>query len=512
MQRRQFLAGSLAGISYLSANRLRANNHVIRGNAFSLGIASGDVTEDSAILWTRIAPEPLAQGGGIDPVDLPVTWELSSDRNMRKIVQRGQQMAIPELAHAIHVDVQGLAPGQDYWYRFSAGGQSSMIGHTRTLKTGAHPDLTTRFVTTSCQNYTHGYFTAFEHMVRDEPDFVIHLGDYIYDTSFGETFRQHDSEQAPETLTDFRNRHALYKTDPQLQFAHANLPFYTVIDNHDALQDNDPTQYAKRAAAYQAWYEHMPVRGFNRRSPNQFTMHRQVRVGDLMQISLLDTRQFRDSKYLCNDNLDKAMGFGNYRERCDDLLVNQRSMLGEAQERWLYDAINNNTAHWNVIASSGPVLPFRLDQGGAESDAYGYIGAWDAYPANRQRLAKAIESAATGHPLILSGDLHSFWAMDGNRISNPEDRVAAVEFVTSSISANWPEPLSKPIRDNLSFNPHVDFYNGGERGYLLHDVAREAWQTRFRAVGDARRRDAPIRDLQTFTVAHGEPGLTRTTL
>ncbi len=499
MLRRQFLAGSLFGVSTVSMPRWVLGGE--RG-LFTLGIASGDMTKDSVILWTRLAPEPLSPNGGLADQSLPVRWAIALDPDMKHIVQQGEQSAVSALGHSVHIDVQNLEPGREYWYQFSAAGQSSGIGHTRTLPhDGA---ASSRFVTTSCQNYTHGYFVAYDHMVKDAPDFVIHLGDYIYDTSFGETFRKHETDKAPRTLDDFRRRHALYKTDRSLQRAHAQLPFYMVIDNHDAIEDNNPAQYDVRAAAYQAWYEHMPVRGFHPRAPNRFDMHRLIDVGGLMQISLLDTRQYRHERDLCRDNMERAIGFGNYRERCQALFAEERSLLGQAQETWLYDQLQANQAYWNVIASSGPVTPFRVRQG---QEDYGYIGSWDAYPANRKRMTQAIRQAETGHPIILSGDMHSFWAMDGRELPDVSDVVPAVEFVTSSLSANWPPPLSEPISENLANNPQVAFYDGAERGYLVHEVTRDVWTTQFRAVGDARDKDAGVKIIKVFRVNHGQPGL-----
>ena len=422
MRRRQFFSGMLAGISLLRSSHLVAEIPTFSGDPFSLGIASGDMTHNSVVLWTRIVPEPFHPDGGLGPYAVRVSWEVATDPSMRHLVRRGETLAMPEFGHSVHVDLQGLHPGQDYWYRFQTGRHRTEIGHTQTLVDG--PDLSARFVTASCQNYTHGSFVAYEHMVSDQPDFVIHLGDYIYDTSFGETFRRHDSEHPPKNLIDYRCRHALYKTDRHLQKAHAALPFYCVIDNHDAIEDNDPAKYEQRAASYQAWYEHMPVRGFNPIKTNVFEMNRLLRLGDLMQISLLDTRQFRDKRELCAEDLEQAVGFGNYRERCAALLHSDRTVLGTEQERWLYQSLENNTSVWNVIASSGPVMPFRLDMGDEE---YGYIGAWDAYPANRQRLSSVLAGTSVGQPIILSGDMHSFWAMDGLsliHISEPTRRYA----------------------------------------------------------------------------------------
>jgi alkaline phosphatase D len=207
-----------------------------------------------------------------------------------------------------------------------------------------------------------------------------------------------------------------------------------------------------------------------------------IQVGDLMQINLLDTRQFRDKKDLCRKNLDTGFGFGNYREQCDALRPNDRSMLGSDQEKWLERNFANNRATWNVLASSGPFLPFRLLKDGKQLR---YIGAWDAYPANRRRLVGSMFRAA-GHPLVLSGDIHSFWAIDGALDPVTSDRIPIVEFVTSSLSANWPEPLSKPMTDNLAHNPQVQLYDGNRRGYLLHEVNKREWKTTMRTLDNVK--------------------------
>ena len=344
-------------------------------------------------------------------------------------------------------------------------------------------------------------------MIRDKPDFIIHLGDYFYDTSFGvDDFRHHETEKAPVTVADFRRRHARYKTDKQLQHAHAEIPFFTTIDNHDAIEDMDPEKFAQRAAAYQAWYEHMPVRGYNAPGDNHFDLHRQISIGELIQISLLDGRQFRDKREVCENNDYPDYGFGNYRERCALVFDEDRSMLGESQEQWLTRNLVENTATWNVIASPGPFLPFRYHFDGKELS---YIGAWDIYPANRKRIAAALQAADTGHPLILSGDVHSFWAVDGRLTKEPGERIPVVEFVASSISANWPEQLARPVTDNLPHNPQVRFYDPDKRGYLLHDVTATEWRTTARAMEDVRNEQSSALDLASFLVVNGDPGFTR---
>lgn len=508
MDRRKFLLSTLVGLSSAPlASPLYAADK-ISVNPFALGIASGDVTASSTVLWTRLAPAPLEANGGMPDQAVAVQWVLSRTPDLADIVQRGETVAQSAWAHSVHVEIDNLDAGQTYWYQFRVAGFESPIGRTRTLPVSNSAINSARFVTASCQNYTHGHFVAYRHMVADNPDFVIHLGDYIYDTSFGETFRKHETETAPVSLDDFRRRHALYKTDKDLQRAHAQLPFFMSIDNHDALEDNDPSKAQQRAAAYQAWYEHMPVRGYRAPGDNHFDINRLISVGNLAQISMLDARQFRDTREICSEDYDPSYGFGNYRERCPAVFADDRSMLGAAQERWLARTISANTSTWNVLASPGPFLPFSYQHKGKDLR---YIGAWDAYPANRDRVVRAFAQARSGHPLILSGDVHSFWAVDGARATQAGGRFPLVEFVTSAISANWPPPLAQPVTDNLPNNPQVRFYDPVYRGYLLHDITPKTWSTSARAIEDMRDPQSAVRTLASFQVHHGEPGFQQDT-
>ena len=269
--------------------------------------------------------------------------------------------------------------------------------------------------------------------------------------------------------------------------------------------DIDPAGMARRAAAYQAWYEHMPVRGYGSPGDNRFELLRTIRAGNLVQVNLLDTRQFRDSQYLCSNN-DPAYGFGNYRERCSELLVEERSMLGEAQERRLMESITNNRSAWNVIASASVFSPFQLE---IDNKIFNFTGSWDGYPPNRDRVVSAIKRSNTGQAVILSGDMHSFWAIDGMQSTAIADRFPGVEFVVSSISANWPDQMDKPIADNLVRNPQIQFYEPDKRGYLLHEVSAKEWQATARAVDNVRDAQSGVLDLARFVIEYGKPGLRR---
>ncbi len=500
MQRRDFIIGTAAGLAASQAPARVVSKPGFSGNPFTLGVASGDVTPDSVVLWTRLAPEPLAVDGGVSADTIPVRWEVFQDAGLQQPVRTGAQLAVPDLAHSVHVELQGLAPDTVYWYQFAAGDYTSAPGRTRTLPAAASRPVSVRFATVSCQNYTHGYFTAYDHIIADEPDFLVHLGDYIYETSYGETFRRHETEEMAFTLEGFRRRHACYKTDASLQRAHARLPFYIIPDNHDAVTDTTPAELQKRAAAYQAWYEHMPVRSYR---GNRFRHNRTISVGDLVQINLLDTRQFRDPQFACAGAGDPAFGFGNYRVRCPEIFTPARSMLGQEQEQQLTQTLLRNEARWSALASSSVFLPFNLHRDGR---VFNYLGCWDGYPANRERIAAAIKCSNTGQTVVLSGDMHSFWALDGTR---SEPAFPAVEFVTSSISANWPAQMSRPISDSLDHNPQLKFYEPERRGYLLHDVSAQDWQVTARAVNDVRDAQSKAFDLARFVVENGKAGFTR---
>ena len=505
MKRRDFIIRTGLGFAAVHTPALAVAESRFTGNPFTLGVASGDVTHDSVVLWTRLAPQPLAADGGLGQDAIPVRWELFRDEDMQQLIRNGEEAAAPRLAHSVHADIRGLEPEREYWYRFSAGSYTSEKGRTRTLPApGSKPDAV-RFVTVSCQNYTHGYFIAYDHIVADNPDFVLHLGDYIYETSYGETFRRHETEPMPPTLDGFRRRHALYKTDENLKRAHARLPFFCTLDNHDAVVDTGPATMAIRAAAYQAWYEHMPVRGYGNPGDNRFLIRRTIQVGDLAQVNLLDTRQFRARQLPCPGDRSPH-GFGNYVVRCPEMFATDRSMLGEEQENWLTHNILANSAPWNVIASSSVFSPFHLDIGGK---TYNFAGSWDGYPANRDRVVDAIKRSKAGQAVILSGDMHSFWAIDGTQSGKLADRFPGVEFVVSSISANWPDQMDKPITDNLEGNPQIKFYEPDRRGYLLHEVTAKEWQATARAVDNARDARSGVFNLARFIVENGNRGFRR---
>ena len=306
--RRQLLLGGLAcavaPMLPITSARAAADARALRDNPFTLGVASGYPRPDGFVLWTRLAPQPLIPGGGLPPdAMLPVQWEVAEDESMRRVVRSGTDYAVAQWAHSVHVEPAGLQPGREYWYRFRVGEHRSAIGRTRTAVAPGATLARLRLAVASCQQYEHGYYAAYRHMREDAPDLIVHVGDYIYEQSWGTNpVRSHG---APEcyTLDDYRTRHALYRGDEDLQAAHAACPWLVTWDDHEVDNDyaaaiseeNDAEALflARRAAAYQAYYEHMPLPRRAVPFGAHMRLHAARAFGDLAQIVMLDGRQYR---------------------------------------------------------------------------------------------------------------------------------------------------------------------------------------------------------------------------
>jgi alkaline phosphatase D len=306
IQRRQLLTGALAlGTTHLTAPLVRRafGQSAPTSDPFTLGVASGYPLPTGVVLWTRLAPAPLVPGGGMPREAVAVEWEVASDERMSRIVQHGAVTAVPEWAHAVHVEVEGLEPGRWYWYRFRAGRAVSPVGRTRTAPAADSVPDRLRFAYASCQHYEQGYFVAYRLMRADDLDLIVFLGDYIYEsTTSRPRVRQHGAPEC-HTLDDYRIRYALYKTDRDLQAAHAACPWIVTWDDHEVSNDyaNDRGQVlngrewflARRAAAYQAYYEHMPLRRQMVPFGPHMRLYHRLAFGGLVQFHLLDDRQYR---------------------------------------------------------------------------------------------------------------------------------------------------------------------------------------------------------------------------
>ncbi|MEO1016548.1 MAG: alkaline phosphatase D family protein, partial [Pseudomonadota bacterium] len=393
--RRRFLQGLGASMALTvgdTALRKVWAQPVFRHYPFNLGVASGEPTATGVVLWTRIAPEPFV-GGGMPNQAVPVQWELANDEDMEDIVQQGETIAPPELGHAVHVEVEGLEPSRDYFYRFLIGSEDSPVGRTKTLPAPGAAVQNIRFGVCGCQRYEDGFYTAFQHMADENLDFIFHYGDYIYEyRHFSPADRTGMVRHMPEpydeiyTLEDYRNRYAAYKADPLLQAAHQSAPFTVSWDDHevdnnwaaDIDQDGTPPELflLRRAAAYQAYYENMPLRLASWPNPTNMMLYRRFPVGNLANVHVLDTRQYR-SDQPCGDGRES-------RESCPESLEAGRTMLGDEQERWLTDGLGDSEATWNVLAQQ--VMIMQHDRSGdPEVDEY-HMDKWDGAVDARNRL------------------------------------------------------------------------------------------------------------------------------
>jgi alkaline phosphatase D len=519
IDRRRFLAftGALAGTALYAQVRGDAVRAApLRGYPFRLGVASGDPEPTAVSLWTRLAPEPLAEGGGMPRRDVAVRWELARDHRFRKLERRGVVAAVPELAHSVHVDVRGLDPGREYFYRFTTGSDRSPVGRTVTApKPGARvKELTFAFA--SCQAWPDGFYSAYRRMNEQDLDLVVHLGDYIYEYGNPADGGARNVAVPPAlqeycvTLERFRLQHALYKTDPDLQEAHRRFPWAVTWDDHEVendyagiypeYADTSPEFVAKRASAYQAYFEHMPVRLSARPSGGEVRLYRRLRYGDLAEFNVLDTRQYR---------ADQPCGDGE-QPRCEAGFDPDATMTGERQEDWLLDGLKRSRAKWNVIAQGVMMGELKHDAQGGRF----WQDAWDGYPGQRARILEAIERIGKGrrhhlNPVVVTGDWHSTFVNDlkVDFEDASRDATVATEFVGTSITTNGDGLVYGPYYEPMvPFNPSIQFFDGDRRGYVLCKLDHDEWRTELRMVEEVGDADAEEYTYAAFVVEDGHPG------
>ena len=510
--RRAFLTGALAGAVALASPIARAAPRTPRFTSypFALGVASGYPTENGVVLWTRLAPDPL-QGGGMGALPIEVAWEVAHEECFRRIARRGVTLARPEDAHSVHVEIKGLAPGRWYWYRFRTGSELSPVGRTRTAPAVGAELADLRFAFASCQHYEHGYYTAYRHMARDALDLVVHLGDYIYEGSWGgHPVRAHTGAE-PVSLGDYRNRYALYRSDLDLQAIHAAFPWVAIWDDHEVDNDyaNDRSQdlipraqfLARRAAAYRAYYEHMPLPASARPRGPDMRLHARVGFGGLAAFHLLDGRQYRDYQACPKP----GRGGANTVEACTERSDPNRSVLGSEQERWLTEGLTRSRARWNLIAQQ--TLMARIDATSGPGQSF-WTDGWDGYPAARSRLLRLLALRRVPNPIVLSGDVHAFYAADLKLdFDDPRSPVVATELVTTSISSDGRPP--ERIAAVLPENPHIKLADGTRRGYTRVTLSRDRTVVEMQAVDTVKTPGAPISTLATFVVEDGKAGALR---
>jgi alkaline phosphatase D len=512
LSRRRFMtiaggAGVAAVATQIPFARATPGPLRITGYPFTLGVASGDPTSDGVVLWTRLAPSPLSGDGGMPDVTVPVKWEVAKDDAFKQVVATGEELAVLSDAHSVHAEPRGLQPGYEYFYRFTAAGEQSPVGRTKTAPAGALTAMTFAFA--SCQQYEHGYYTAYKHMAQEHVDLILHVGDYIYEygtnlyTASGGNVRGHSNREIV-SLADYRERQAQYRTDPDLQAAHASAPWFVTFDDHEV--DNNwagqtpedgmpPKAYARRkAAAFRAYWEHMPMRRTSRPNSDGIQVFRRGSFGDLATFHVLDTRQFR-SDQPCSDGL----------KACSDRSSDALTMTGNAQEAWLLDGLEKSSAKWQILANQ--VVMAQMDWTAGPGETWN-MDAWDGYTAERTRLFNYFNQKGTKNPIVITGDIHQNWAADLLAdFNDPSSKILGSELVGTSISTGGDgQDTSTGSQGRLAESPWFKFTNE-QRGYVKVALDQNQARADFKVVPYVKRPGAPISTRKSFVIEAGHPGL-----
>jgi alkaline phosphatase D len=508
LTRRDFLWTS-AGSTVLLRCGVRAQ--VAAPTLFQHGVASGDPLADRVVLWTRVTTPPTRSA--IGPVT--VEWQVAADDRFTRVVARGSAEAHPDRDFTVKVDAGGLEPGRRYFYAFTAGGERSPVGRTRTLPAAAAQRV--RLGVVSCANYPAGFFNPYRCLAdRDELDAVLHLGDYMYEFEngvYGEgsgLLRIPEPRRETVTLSDYRIRYATYRSDPDLQAVHAQHPFIVVWDDHELTNDawrdgaanHNPDKgegdwRTRQAAAYQAYLEWMPLREVR---GGGIHLYRTFRFGALADVIMLDTRGLRDQQ-VARDNVDA-------------LNSPTRTLLGDVQERWLFDRLRESQrggTAWRVLGQqimfsriSMPQSPTLLTD------------TWDGYQAARERVLDFLDTEKMRDVAILAGDIHSSWAFDVPRHPwrgySPATGAGslAVELITPAVSSPplFADPVIRQLAPGLRTTlPHLKFLEGENRGYLLIDIDAKRLQADWYHVPDVLQRSAAEARAMTFVCERGSSRL-----
>jgi alkaline phosphatase D len=509
VSRRLFMAygAALSALPLLQHQCSAAERRVsFADNPFSLGVASGDPDATSVVLWTRLAPKPLEPFGGMTPDLVPVRWEIADDEGMKNVVASGTATATPQLAHSVHVEVQGLQPNRWYWYRFRAGDADSPIGRTKTFPAADANADRLRFAFASCQHYEQGLYTAYRHMAAEDLDLVVHLGDYIYEGPGTENkVRKHIGGKL-NSLADYRQRLAQYKSDPLLMAVHARFPWYVTWDDHE-VENNyandssekkriDPVVFLEmRANAYQAYYENLPVRRSAFPHGPDMTIYRSASFGNLADFFVLDTRQYRTPQ----PNGDQASDI-NWAA-----LTPHATLLGKKQKAWLMARLLKSQSIWNILAQQ--IMMGLVDHGTGTDHRYS-MDQWPGYAYERMEIARFLHQRRVPNPIVITGDIHSNWVndlrVDDRKLETP---IVAAEFVGTSITSGGNGTDKGKEHDALmSRNPFLKYHNR-QRGYVRCEVTPQQWRADYRIVPEVTKPDSPIHTSASFVVEAGKAGV-----
>jgi alkaline phosphatase D len=540
LDRRTVLATGTAGVTaaVVSAPALpaTASASAARGSraarVFAHGVASGDPLPHAVVIWTRVTPTSASRPGSGKGPQVAVRWEVAEDARFRNVVRRGVFRTGPGRDHTVKVDVGGLAPATWYHYRFVLDGPEgpvrSRVGRTRTAPAvDSHPERL-RLGFASCANLPEGFFAAYRGLAaRDDLHAVVHLGDYLYESG-ARKVRAHRPDHEIVSLADYRQRHAQYKTDPDLQDAHAKFPWIVTWDDHEVTNDSyrdgaanhnagEGSYARRRARAHRAYDEWMPARLDGTAALGDGTrLYRRLRFGRLAELSMLDLRSYRD-RPVVTPGLDTSV---------DDP---GRTITGKAQLRWLTDGLDNDRAQWKLVGTSVMFTPLKVaslpgDVVAAintlspllpQDGAYANADQWDGYTADRRTVLDHLQSQQVSDTVFLTGDIHSAWAADVpvDAGTYPVTGSAAVEFVCTSVTSdNLKDALGTPPRSApnlaaeqaiLAANQHLKYLNFDDHGFCVLDVTPERTQCDWFVIGSRTDRRTPITWTRSFATESG---------
>lgn len=486
-------------------------------NPFTLGVASGDPGPDGVVLWTRLAPNPFAPDGfgGMPNAPVTVDYEVALDEGFTAVVRRDSVVASRALGHSVHPEIFGLEPDYVYYYRFRVGDAISPVGRTRTAPLPGSAKSELKFAFASCQAWHDGFYTAYDHMADEDLDLVVHLGDYLYETGLRDNKRGVDAgpQFGGETfdLARYRTQYARYKAEAPLQRAHAQFPWIVTMDDHE-VEDNWAGDISKvdmefdqipalfrqrRAAAFQALYEHQPLRAGQTPSGPNMRLHRRIAYGNLAEFTILDTRQYRDDQ-ACGDKLTAD---------CTDRFRSDRTLLGAAQRDWLLGGFSTSAARWQVIGNQAPMGQTDADPGPATEVS---TDPWDGYVADRNTVLSEADRRGVRNLVVITGDRHQNYATDLRRdFEDPNSPVVATEFVGTSIASGGDgADINDQGKAFLAANPNLKFFNG-QRGYVSVHVDQSQWRSNFRVVPYVEKPGAPVTTRATYVVEDGVAGTAR---
>ncbi len=490
----------------------------LSADPFTLGVASGDPLPDRVVLWTMLT------GDSLPDADLPVTWEIGTDAQLDDIVATGTAPAVAALGYSVHVDATDLEPDTEYFYRFRIGDYETEPARTHTFAAPGTMPERFRFAFSSCQNWEQGYYAAYRDAVeQDDIDAFVFLGDYIYEYATGgyadPRSRTTGQDFECTTVEQYRARYALYKSDPLLRSAHALVPWIITWDDHEVendyagavSEDDAPTNefLARRAAAYQVWYEFMPVRLDPPTGPD-YTIYRSFAHGDLVRFHVLDTRQYRSDQ---QRNEPFVAQLGEAVQVRDEALAfsPDHTMIGSAQRDWLTAGAKASTATWDVLAQQvfmfgGNAVP------GADPPVI-VVDTWDGYAGDRHAVLEML-SSTVDNLVVLTGDFHSAAVADLR--TDPFDQslpVIGTEFMASSISSSFfddDQAVEGLVAAALATNPQIKWFDA-KRGYTVCEVTPDRWLSTYRAVKDQFDESSPVDTVSSWEVRAGQPGVRQVT-